>query len=102
VVRFEGPRGSLLFPAGGAPLRCHALVYVLRVEVASAGPIAVRLAAREAGEWVVSAAYEMPGPGTYLGFVALEKKPRTIESVRLMLEGASTAEVYDLALLTFG
>jgi hypothetical protein len=102
VVRFEGPRGSLLFPAGGAPLRCHALVYVLRVEVASAGPIAVRLAAREAGEWVVCAAYEMPGPGTYLGFVALEKKPRTIESVRLMLEGASAAEVYDLALLTFG
>jgi hypothetical protein len=34
--------------------------------------------------------------------VALEKKPRTIDSVRITLDGASTVAVYDLALLTFG
>jgi len=65
-------------------------------------PITVELAAREGGEWRPSAAYGMPGPGTYLGFVALEKKPRTIDAVRLSLDGSSEVAVYDLALLTFG
>jgi hypothetical protein len=100
LVRFEGARGSLVVPAGGAELRCHALVYVLRVD--GVGPITVELAAREGGAWVPAAAYEMPGAGTYLGLVALEKKPRTITAVRVALEGTSTAAIYDLALLTFG
>ena len=99
---FADARGSMLIPVGGAPLRCHALAYVLRVEAAGNGPIAVELLAQVAGEWVPSAAYEMPGTGTYLGLVALEKKPRTIDSVRVTLDGASTVAVYDLALLTFG
>ena len=34
--------------------------------------------------------------------VALEKKPRTIEAVRVSLEGTTEVAVYDLALLTFG
>ena len=100
TVRFEAASGSLLMPVGGAPLRCHALVYAFEVEAATT--VAVELAAREAEAWVGSATYEMPGPGTYLGFVALEKKPRTIDAVRVTLEGASSVRIYDLALLTFG
>jgi hypothetical protein len=83
-------------------LRCHALAYVLRVDGGSAGPVAVELSVRESGEWRPSAAYAMPGPGTYLGLVALEKKPRTIESVRIAFEGPGEVMIYDLALLTFG
>jgi hypothetical protein len=97
---FPAGRGALVIPAGGPALRCHAVAYVLRV--AGAGPIGVELAVREAGSWVPSASYEMPGAGTYLGLVALEKKPRTIDAVRLSLADASEVVVYDLALLTFG
>jgi hypothetical protein len=100
LVRFEAGGGSVLLPAGGAPLRCHALVYALQVEATEV--VSVELAAREAGEWVGSAAYEMPGSGTYLGLVALEKKQRTIDAVRVTLEGATSVRIYDLALLTFG
>jgi hypothetical protein len=44
----------------------------------------------------------MPGPGTYLGLVALDKKPRTIDAVRLRLDGVREVALYDLALLAFG
>ena len=64
--------------------------------------VAAELAAREAGEWQSAATFTMPGAGTYLGLVALEKRPRTIEAVRLLLAGAREVAVYDLALLTFG
>ena len=73
---------------------------MLRVDAST--PVRFELAAREAGEWVPAAAYEVPGAGTYLGFVALEKKPRTIDAVRVSLDGAREVAVYDLALLTFG
>ena len=102
LAHFDGSGGSLVIRAGGPELRCHALAYVLRVDGEAAAPITIELAAREAGEWRPSAAYEMPGPGTYLGFVALEKKPRTIDAVRLSFEGTSEVTIYDLALLTFG
>ena len=99
-VRFADTNGSLTIPAGGPELRCHALVFALRVE--GAGSVGVELAARETGEWVRSATFEMSGGGTYLGLVALEKKPRTIDAVRVALDGADAVEIYDLALLTFG
>jgi hypothetical protein len=101
-VRFGGSGGALVVPAGGVELRCHALLYTLRVDGGSGRPVTVELAAREAGEWRPAATYEMPGPGTYLGLVALEKKPRTIDAVRVDLEGTGEVAVYDLALLTFG
>jgi hypothetical protein len=102
LVRFEAARGSLVIPAGGAPLRCHALVSVLRVEPAGEPPVTVELAAREAGEWKRAAGYELPGGGTYVGLVALDKRPRTIDAVRVTLGGATRVAIYDLALLTFG
>jgi hypothetical protein len=103
VAAIETDAGALVIPAGGHPLRCHALLFSLGIEGGDEGAaVGVELAAREAGEWQVSASFEMPGWGTYLGLVALEKRPRTIESVRVALRGAKTVRVYDLALLTFG
>ena len=99
VAKLAGS-GSLTIPVGGDPMRQHALAYVLQVD--GDGPIGFELAAREAAEWKPAATYETPGAGTYLGFVALEKKPRTIEAVRVSLDGAREVVIYDLALLTFG
>jgi hypothetical protein len=64
--------------------------------------VRVEVAAREAGEWRAAAAFEMPGAGTYLGLLALEKRPRTIDAVRVSLADATRIAIYDLALLTFG
>jgi hypothetical protein len=102
VARFDQGAGSLIIGAGGPELRCHALAFVLRAVGARSGPLPVELAAREGGEWRSSAAFELPGPGSYIGFVALEKRPRTIDAVRLTLEGANEVAIYDLALLSFG
>jgi hypothetical protein len=102
VVRFEASCGALVIPAAGPQLRCHALIYVLRVEAPAVSPVSVELAARESGEWRSAATYEIPGSGTYLGFVALEKTPWTIDAVRVALDGVSQVAIYDLALLTFG
>jgi hypothetical protein len=103
TASFDGSAGSLLIPVGGPALRCRVLVYALKLDGhASEASIGVELAVREAGEWRPSAAYQLPQSGTYLAFVALEKKPRTIEAVRISLDGASEVTVYDLALLTFG
>ncbi len=101
TVRFDGQGGSLIIPEGGLALRCHALAYVLRVS-APAAPVDVELAVREAGGWCPVVAYPMPGSGTYVGLIGLEKKPRTIDAVRITLDGASEVAVYDLALLSFG
>jgi len=103
TVSFDASRGSLVVPIGGPKLRCHALVFALRVAaVSDTAPIVVELAARGAGEWHPAATFEMPGTGTYLGFVALEKKPRTIDAVRVSLGGSREVGIYDLALLAFG
>jgi hypothetical protein len=114
VIGFEDGRGAMVIAAGGPKLRCHALLFALRVDdlgAAAHGPpgdahevpsVAVEVSALEAGEWQPSAAFTMPGPGTYLGLVALEKWPRTIDAVRVALTGARTVALYDLALLTFG
>jgi hypothetical protein len=99
VVRLDG-RGTITIPAGGDALRQHALAYALQVD--GVGPVGFEVAAREAGEWKPAAMYEVPGAGTYLGLMALEKKPRTIDAVRVTLTGATTVSIYDLALLTFG
>ena len=114
VIGFEDGRGAIVISAGGPKLRCHALLFTLRVAdlvaIADGPPgdahdvpsVAVEVSALEAGEWQSSAAFTMPGPGTYLGLVALEKWPRTIDAVRVALAGARTVAIYDLALLTFG
>ncbi len=101
TVRFDGRTGSLVIPEGGPALRCHALAYVLRVEAAGA-PVSVELAAREAGTWCPVVSYPMPGAGTYVGLIALDKKPRTIDAARVSFDGASEVSIYDLALLSFG
>jgi len=103
VVTMDDASGALIIPAGGPRLRCHALLYALGIETVDGDArVAVELAALEDGEWRSAARFEMPSPGTYLGFVGLEKRPRTIEAVRISLDGAREVRLYDLALLTFG
>jgi hypothetical protein len=102
IVEVADATCTLTIPAGGHPLRCHALLYCLALEAPAAASIGVAISAREAGEWRTAAGFEMPGTGTYLGLVALEKKPRTIDAVRISLTGATRVLAYDLALLTFG
>ena len=103
TVRSSATKVSLLIPAGGPPLRCHALASVLQVAAATeAAPVRVEVAAREGGQWRPAATYEMPGSGTYVALLALEKRPRSIDEVRLSLDGATQIAIYDLALLTFG
>jgi hypothetical protein len=109
VVRFERGEGALVIPAGGPALRLHALAFVLRVAVLPGAdpataepPIASEVSVLADRAWQPAAAWSLPGPGTYLGLVALEKWPRTVEAVRLSLRGASEVAIYDLALLTFG
>ncbi len=103
AAHFERGAGAMVIPAGGPRLRCHALLFSLRVQgVADGAAVAVELAALEGGAWQPAATFEMPGAGTYLGLVALDKRPRTIEAVRVSLAGVPDVEIYDLALLTFG
>jgi hypothetical protein len=114
AISLEDGRGALVISAGGPKLRCHALLFALRVDdlvaPASGAPreahgvpsVAVEVSALGAGEWQSAATFTMPGPGTYLGLLALEKWPRTIDAVRVAFAGARTVALYDLALLTFG
>ena len=46
--------------------------------------------------------FEMPDEGSYLGLIALEKKPRSIDAVRLVFSDATSVRLYDLVLLSFG
>ena len=115
VVGFEGGRGAIVIPVGGPQLRCHALLFTLRVDdvvVTADGPpgdahdVSVRGLSRcprsRQGSGSHRRRSRCPGPGTYLGLMALEKWPRTIDAVRVALAGARRVAVYDLALLTFG
>ena len=97
-VDFGGPSGSLVIPAGGLPLRCHALAFVLQVP----GITQIEVSTEELDGWQPGPAFELTGEGTYVGLVALDKLPHTIKQVRLTLSGAAQVTLYDLALLTFG
>jgi hypothetical protein len=114
-----GPQGgSIVIAAGGPPLRRHAILFTLRIDggatadggqgsTAAHGATAaeasrVTLSVREGGRWESLPGFAMPGPGTYLGLMALDKQPRTIESVRLAFRGVRSIEILDLALLSFG
>jgi hypothetical protein len=98
-VRFRDPGGSIVIPTGGPPLRCHALLFALGVPARARATIETREAT---SGWEPSAAFDIPDEGGYLGLIALEKRPRTLDAVRLRLSGADRLEVYDLALLSFG
>jgi hypothetical protein len=126
VVEVESGEGSLVIQNGGPALRCHALLFTLRVDdgrdeaagrgrsdaavgqtavppgEAGAQVVRIVLSALEAGRWEALPAFRMPGPGTYLGLMSLDKRPRTIDAVRISFEGARTIGILDLALLTFG
>ncbi|MFV2064796.1 MAG: glycosyltransferase family 92 protein, partial [Chloroflexota bacterium] len=86
-VELDASGGALLIPEGGPAMRCHALLFVLRVPATATLVVAVR----EPDGWKPGPEFELPGEGTYLGFVALEKLPRSIEAVRIRLDGVPAA-----------
>ena len=64
------------------------------------GPTTVRVDARVGdGPWDEAVVLPLARDGTYLGFVALDERPRTIDAVRVVIAGAPTFELLDLALV---
>ena len=64
--------------------------------------VPIELSVREEGRWEALPGFSMPGSGTYLGLMSLDKRPRTIDSVRLTFSAARRIEILDLALVSFG
>ena len=54
------------------------------------------------GPWEEAVALPLPQEGTYLGFVALDERPRTIDAARVVVAGVPTFELLDLALFAYG
>jgi hypothetical protein len=93
------PPGGIVMPEAGPALRCHALLCALRVP----GAASLTLDVDEGdGAWQPTLSVPIPEAGSYLGFFAADKRPRTLGRVRVRLAGVGSAEIYDLALLTFG
>ena len=94
-----GEDAGLTIDASGHPLRQHAIL----LAVAVPGPTTVRVDARVGdGPWDEAVALPLARDGTYLGFVALDERPRTIDAVRVVIAGAPTFELLDLALIAYG
>ena len=83
----------------GPPLRQHALLLALGVSDASRMTVQVREAG---GPWEEAVALPLEREGTYLGFVALDDRPRTLDAVRVAVAGVPSFEVFDLALISYG
>lgn len=96
-------------------LRCHALLFALRVP----DPVGMRLEVRGTGSgasWREVASFELAEPGTWLGFLALDDDPWAAGGVRLSLDAQGRAkaagsdalahlspiEIFDLALVSYG
>lgn len=97
-IEFDGAIGNVIIPEGGPQLRCHALLFVLHVPKRAN----VVVAASEPGGWQPGPSFELTREGSYVGLMALDKLPRTIDAVRLSVSGPLRLTVYDLALLSFG
>jgi hypothetical protein len=83
----------------GAPLRQHALL--LTIGVPGAARVVVDARA-PAGGWEEAVAVSLPQDGTYLGFVALDERPRTLDVVRFTVADVPSFELLDLALVAYG
>jgi hypothetical protein len=90
---------GLTIDATGHPLRQHALL--LAIGVPDAARVSVETRAGE-GLWERAVELPLPREGTYLGFVALDERPRTIDAARLVIAGVPAFELLDLALIAYG
>jgi hypothetical protein len=94
-----GEDAGLTIDATGHPLRQHALLFAIRV------PAPARLsvdAGSAGGPWEPAVTIALARDGSYLGFVALDDRPRTIDAVRVLVSGVPTFELFDLVLVAFG
>lgn len=95
----EGAEMRLFIGTGGHPLRSHALLLAL----AFAGPASVSFSVQgHEGAWERATGFDVSQAGTYLGFIALDNKARTIHGVRVQVGGVAGLELFDLALVTYG
>jgi hypothetical protein len=98
-ISLDDRSGGLVMPTGGPALRCHALLCTVRIP--EAGSLALDVDEGD-GAWREALTVALPGPGDFLGLFAADKRPRTLTRARVRLEGIARADLYDLALLTFG
>jgi hypothetical protein len=98
-VRFEGPERALEIDTGGHALRCHAFLFSLKLPAAARLDFQTR---QGQGPWEEATGFDVPQGGTYLGFIAIDNRARTIDASRLELTGVDDITVYDLALVTYG
>jgi hypothetical protein len=83
----------------GPPLRHHALLFAIAVPAPARVEVAVRV---PGGAWDPAVGFPLEVAGTYLGFVALDEAPRTVDAVRVAFEGPASVEIHDLALIAYG
>jgi hypothetical protein len=90
---------SITIDASGRPLRQHAVLIAIGTPAATQ----VRLLTRNGdGAWEEAVTVALPRDGTYLGFIALDDRPRTVDDVRLTVSGVASFELLDLALVSYG
>ena len=98
-IRFDALERGLDIGTGGHALRSHAALFSIRVPAAARFRFLTRV---EQGSWDEATAFDVAEAGTYLGFIALDNKARTIDGMRLAVDGVDEITVYDLALVTYG
>jgi hypothetical protein len=54
------------------------------------------------GAWERATAFEVAQAGTYLGFIALDNRARTVDGVSVESTGSGPLLIFDLALVTYG
>jgi hypothetical protein len=98
-VDVAGSDARLVIEPARAALRQHALLFALRV----LSPARLVTSLRETGgDWEAGPQVELPGDGTYLGFIALDDQPHALDGLRLAVSGPPSLEILDLVLVAFG
>ena len=99
TARFDSVDRGLDIGTGGHALRSHAALFSIDIS----GPARLRFLTHVGDRhWEEATAFDVAEGGTYLGFIALDNKARTVEAVRLAIDGVDEVTLYDLALVTYG
>ena len=98
-VHFYAVERGLDIGTGGHALRSHAALFSIRVPDAARFRFMTQFGD---GPWEEATAFDAAESGTYLGFIALDNKARTIDALRVAIDGVDEVTLYDLALITYG